>query len=153
MNKEVIKAMNNKEKNGFSKWWKKYRKFIRFPFYIIRFIIKVTDKIKLYRYKKLKWSEERADKILSYYVPRSAKWDNENKEFYFVDNGYGWGMKCWRRKVKIKDRRWWKKYTCGWGGEVRKYLIEEFELDGFEKEVDRTDDFWTEITFKLKGEN
>lgn len=57
----------------------------------------------------------------------------------------GWDKK----KIKMKDRRWWKNNTRGWGGEVRTYLIEKFEMEGFEKIVDDTYDNWTEITFKL----
>ena len=49
----------------------------------------------------------------------------------------------------MKDRRWWKNNTRGWGGEVRAYLIEKFEMEGFEKIVGDTYDNWTEITFKL----
>jgi hypothetical protein len=52
----------------------------------------------------------------------------------------------------MKDRRWWRRYTSGWGGKVRTHLIENFELEGFEKIVGDTYDSWTEITFKMKEE-
>ena len=49
----------------------------------------------------------------------------------------------------MKDRRWWKNNTRGWGGKVRTYLIEKFEMEGFEKIVGDTYDDLTEVTFKL----
>ena len=53
------------------------------------------------------------------------------------------------KRVKLKDRRWWKNHTRAWGGKVRDYLIEKFELEGFEKTVGETYDFHTEVTFKM----
>ena len=32
---------------------------------------------------------------------------------------------------------------------MRSYLINEFELEGFTKEVNNRDDGWTELTFKM----
>ena len=54
-----------------------------------------------------------------------------------------------RKKIKLKVRRWCKNYTRLWGGKVRNYLIEKFELEGFEKIVGNTYDFYTEISFKM----
>lgn len=153
MNKEIIKAMNEKE-NKFDilrKWWRsngyKVMRVILFP---IWWGICAKNKIEKYLNSKCKWSEERANKILSYYIPRSAEWDAEDKSFYFCDNGLGWGKKRLQKKIKIKDRRWWRIYTCGFGGEVRTYLVEKFELEGFVKILGIHCDGWAEITFKLK---
>lgn len=152
MNKEVIKAMNKKEsKIGKAcKWWRqngyKVMRVILFP---IWWGIRVRNKIKYRLNAKCEWSEARANEILSYYVPRKASWDAEDKTFYFADNGLGWGMKCHQKKIKMKDRRWWRKYACGIGGKVRTYLIEKFELEGFTKEVGDIYDGWTEISFRM----
>ena len=152
MNKEVIKAMNKKETAAkrFSKWWSKNGyKVMRVVLFPIWSCVWAHGKIKNHLYAQLEWSEKRAHRILSYYVPRFAHWDAEDKSFYFADNGLGWSMTCHRMKVKLRDRSWWKKYTSGWGGKVRTYLLEKFELEGFIKEVGDTDDSWTEITFHL----
>ena len=61
----------------------------------------------------------------------------------------GWDLRCRQKRVKLKDRRWWKNHTRAWGGKVRTYLIDKFELEGFEKTVGDTDDFYTEVTFKM----
>ena len=152
MNAEVIKAMNKKETkmDEIRKWWNKNGyKVMRVILFPIWWGICAKNKIHDYRYKRLEWSEERANEILSYYVPRKSEWNNEDKTFYFADNGMGWGMKCHQKKIKLKDRAWWRKYSCGWGGKVRTHLIEKFELEGFTKEVGDTYDGWTEVCFRL----
>lgn len=148
MNKEIEKAMNRKESKTFHfyGWWiengYKVMRVVLFPMWVY---MCGKRKINNYLNSKCKWDEERANKILSYYIPRYSKWNAENKSFYLADNGLGWDKK----KIKMKDRRWWKNNTRGWGGEVRTYLIEKFEMEGFEKIVGDTYDSWTEVTFKL----
>lgn len=153
MNNEVIKAMNKKEDSKikqFKKWWSKNGyKVMRVVLFPLWWGVCAKNKIHDYRYERLEWSEEKANEILSYYIPRKSKWDNEDKTFYFADNGMGWGMKCHQKKIKLKDRAWWRKYTGGWGGKVRTYLIEQFELEGFKKEVGDTYDSWTEVCFRM----
>lgn len=152
MNNEVIKAMNKKETkiDKIRKWWgKNGYKVMRVILFPIWWGIKAKEKIDAYLDSRNTWSEERANEILSYYIPRNSDWDAEDKSFYFFDNGMGWGMRCRQKRVKLKDRRWWKNHTRAWGGKVRDYLIEKFELEGFEKTVGETYDFRTEITFKM----
>ena len=152
MNAEIIKAMNKKETkiDKIRKWWNnngyKVMRVILFP---IWWGIKAKEKIDAYLDSRNTWSEERANEILSYYIPRNSDWDAEDKSFYFYDNGMGWDLRCRQKRVKLKDRRWWKNHTRAWGGKVRTYLIEKFELEGFEKTVGETYDFHTEVTFKM----
>lgn len=152
MNKEIIKAMNKKETkiDKLRKWWSKNGyKVMRVILFPIWWGIKAKEKITSYLNSKCEWSEERANEILSYYIPREADWNEDDKCFYFFDNGMGWEMKYNKKKIKLKDRRWWENYTKVWGGKVRTYLIEKFELEGFEKIVGNTYDFYTEISFKM----
>ena len=152
MNKEVVKAMNKKETktNEIRKWWNKNGyKVMRVILFPIWWGIKAKEKIETHLNSKCEWSEERANEILNYFIPRHAEWDAEEKEFYFFDNGMGWEMKCHHKKIKRKDRRWWRIHAYGWGGKVRTYLIDKFELEGFTKEVGNCYDSWTEITFKM----
>ena len=152
MNNEVIKAMNKKETkiDKIRKWWSKNGyKVMRVILFPIWWGIKAKEKIDAYLDSRNTWSEERANEILSYYIPRNSDWDAEDKSFYFFDNGMGWDLRCRQKRVKLKDRRWWKNHTRAWGGKVRDYLIEKFELEGFEKTVGETYDFHTEVTFKM----
>lgn len=151
MNKEIIKAMNKKEKkHTIRKWWNKNSyKVMRVVFFPVWIGTIVKDKITAYLNSKEEWNEERVKEILSYYIPRRAEWDNEDKTFYFFDNGYGWSAGSAKKYLKRKDRRFWK-VNNGWtGGKIRYYLIHEFELDGFVKEVGDCSEGWTEVAFRM----
>lgn len=154
MNAEIVKAINEKnKKHPVRKWWNKngYKvmRAILFPIWIG---MVAKDKINEYLASRQKWSDERAKEILNYYIPRRADWCEEDKTFYFYDNGMGWGNLA-KNYLKLKDRRWWNNYNGVWGGEIRLYLIEEFELEGFAKEVIRRDETETEIAFTLIENN
>ena len=152
MNKEVIKAMNKKrtKMDEIRKWWSKNGyKVMRVVLFPIWWCIVLKDKVTTWLNSRQKWNSERADQILSYYIPRRARWNKEEKIFYFFDNGMGWNIGYAKKYLKMKDRRFWYN-RCGWaGGKIRSYLINDFKLEGFEKEIGCCDDGWTEITFKL----
>ena len=151
MNAEVIKAMNKKEKkHPVKEWWRKNSfKVYRVIFFPLWLGIIITEKIKKYLNNRQVWSEERANEILSYYVPRKADWCEEDNTFYFFDNGMGWGNLS-KRYLKRKDRRWWNCHRGFCGGKIRTYLIDEFELEGFKKEIGNCSEGWTEVSFTLK---
>ena len=150
MNKEARKAMHKNESIGYKikTWWNlnsyKIVIVIFFPFFACGY---ACEKISNYLDSRCEWSEERANKILSYFIPRRAEWHNDDKCFYFSDNGYGWTYN--KKFIKLRDHRWWKCNTHFCGGKVREYLIEKFEMDGFRKEVGDTYDQWAEVTFYL----
>ena len=154
MNSEIVKAMNRKNgKHPVRDWWRKngYKvwRVVLFPiWYPMQMWERLSYKWHAARSARQIWSEERANAILSYYIPRRAEWGEEEKTFFFFDNGMGWGFHSAKKYLKWKDRRWWKKF-CGWtGGKIRDYLINQFELEGFVKKVHDCSDGWTEISFK-----
>lgn len=152
MNNEVIKAMNRKphKDTAFRKWWKKNRHIVmRIILFPIWACVWCYQKVNSWLNSHNSWNESRANKILNYYIPRCAEWNNEDKTFYLYDNGYGWSMAT-RKYIKLKDRRFWKFHTVFFGGKMRDYLINTFELDGFTKEVIDTDVGSTEIIFTIK---
>ena len=122
---------------------------MRVVLFPVWFGIKAKEKITSYLNSREEWSEERVKEILNYYVPRLADWDEEDKCFYFFDNGYGWSIGLAKKYLKRKDRRFWNIYNGLSGGKIRSYLIDEFELEGFEKEVGNCSDSWTEIAFRM----
>lgn len=150
MNTEIIKAMNKKEKKyTVRKWWNKNGyKVMRIIFFPIWIASIIKEKIEKWLNSRNAWSKERANEILNYYIPRRAEWDNEDKTFYFFDNGYGWSIYHAKRYLKHKDRRFWKVNASAWG-KVRRYLIDEFELEGFTKEIGECSEGWTEICFRM----
>ena len=159
MNKEIKKAIKKQQRKQkpskikeLKSWYKnKYYKIWRVILFPIYLCLLAHHKIKEYRYNKEIWDEERVNKILNYYIPRTADWNEEDKSFYFFDNGYGWNLSHAKKHLKFKDRHFWKHYTVGWGGEIRRYLVENFELEGFTKEnlggISSWDD--TKIVFKM----
>ena len=152
MNKEVVKAMNKKENrfNAIKKWWDKNGyKVMRVVLFPIWLGIKAKEKITSYLNSREEWSEERVKEIVNYYVPLLADWDEEDKCFYFFDNGYGWSMGLAKKHLKRKDRRFWNIHHGWGGGKIRSCLIDEFELEGFKKEVGNCSDGWTEIAFRM----
>ena len=152
MNAEVIKAINKKETkiDKCRKWWRKNGyKVMRVVLFPIWFGIKAKEKITAYLNSREEWNDERAKEILNYYVPRYADWDAEDKCFFFFDNGYGWSMCDAKKNLKRKDRRFWNVHRGWTGGKIRSYLINEFKLEGFEKEVVDCSEGRTEITFRM----
>ena len=149
MNAEIIKAMNRKnEKHPVRDWWKKNGyKVTRVVLFPIWGCVWAHDKIKNKLNARIEWSDERANEILSYYVPRTCEWDEDTQELYFFDNGYGWSMNFAKKHLKHKDRRFWNKYKRWYGGEIRDYLLNKFELEGFTKELGICEDGRTEIIF------
>lgn len=151
MNKEVIKAMNKSNKTGkvdnIRKWWRKNGyKVARVVLFPVWFGVCTKEKIDKYLNSKEEWSEERANEILNYYIPRTAEWDAIKKEFYFFDNGLGWYLQLAKRYLKRKDYRFWRINYY----RIRKYFEDTFELEGFTKEIIPNYNDWTEVVFKMK---
>lgn len=146
MNKEILKAIEDKQKkHPFREWWSRnnYKVFrvILFPIWIY---VEVSDRIKNWLYERTTWDEKRADEILQHYIPRASDWLPEKNSFWFYDNGYGWEIWSAKRFLKRKDHLFWRKFH--W--EIEKYLIKKFELEGFKKEVLDTYGGDTEIIFE-----
>ena len=159
MNAEVTKAIKkaNKKENTIAKigkWWHKNDyKVYRTIFFPIWLIALAVEKINKELDARQEWSGERVNEILNYYIPRRADWIEETKEFYLFDSGYGWGIRSAKKYLKRKDYRFWENYNGLCGGEIRRYLISQFELDGFVKVFGDCSEGYTEITFKLIEEN
>ena len=146
MNKEVVKAMQKKDnKNKICIWWRKNNyKVLRVILFPVWFALLFND----WRNKRLEWDETRANEILNYYIPRASSWDEEEKCFYFFDNGLGWNFDLAKRYLKRRDYRFWKK----WRFRIQQFLRGKFELEGFIKE---DNSYWhdeTDITFYLDKE-
>ena len=107
MNAEIIKAMNRKnEKHPVRDWWKKNGyKVLRVVLFPVWGCVWASEKVKDKMNAQIVWSDERANEILSYYVPRTCEWDEETQELYLFDNGYGWSMNLAKKHLKRKDRR------------------------------------------------
>lgn len=152
MKAETYKAIKDKQKkHPIRDWWNKngYKvlRIILFPIWLYTVI---KEKLSNYRYDHTEWDEERTNEILNYYIPNFSKWNEEEKTLFFFDNGYGWYLCYAKRYLKRKDFYYWNKFASL---KIRNYLIEKFELEGFEKQIiDSGCSFWTEIVFKQREE-
>jgi len=148
MTDEVIKAMQSKKKHKTHSWWHengyKVWRVVLFPLWLNSLAWKEINRR---LDSKQGWNEERATEILNYYIPRRGEWDEEEQDFYFFDNGMGWTLNYAKKFLKRKDRRFWKVHCGWWGGEMRSFLMNKFELEGFTKELGDCSDGWTEISF------
>ena len=157
MTKETLKAIKRKNQTSklepIKKWWEKYSyiifRIILFPIWIITL---GYNKINNYLNSRNQWDEKRANEILNYYIPRRSDWNEEDKTFYFFDNGQGWTIGSAKKFLKLKDRRFWQNNSYVWGGLIRDYLINTFELEGFTKKVIDEHDY-TEIIFEMIRED
>ena len=151
MNAEIIKAMNKKEKkHPVRKWWNENSyKVYRVIFFPIWIGVITIDKTNKYLNSRQKWSEERAEEIFNYYIPRKAEWSEEEKTIFIRHNWFGWYFDSAKKHLKFKDRRFWKVNNGFGGGELRRYLIDKFELEGFKKEIGDCADGWTEVCFRM----
>ena len=147
MNTEIVKAMNRKnKKNPIRSWWYWHGHMVmRVVLFPIWAGVWASDKIKDWLNARQQWSEERANEILNYYVPRCADWNAEEKTFYFFDNGCGWYLNSAKKYLKRKDRRFWDLFHH----EIRWHLIDTYELEGFKKELGDCSMGWTEISFTM----
>lgn len=149
MTNEVIKAMQGKKEHNICKrFCLNVLRVILFP---VRTCSVLLEKGRSWLNSKEKWDETRAAEILNYYIPRNSEWVAEDKTFYFYDNGMGWNIKLAKKYLKLKDRRFWRVHCAWWGGEMRTFLIDKFELEGFTKKVGYCSDGWTEISFALNS--
>lgn len=89
------------------------------------------DKVKNKHWTTLTWSEEKARKILDMTLPKLLKWDEEEKEFYYLIPHIFYDFRFWK-KVPILHRAWAKKFTS----EMLNYLLTGYRKDGYTKRVE-----------------
>ena len=87
------------------------------------------------------WSADRTHRILSYAFPRHATVDKEEGEISRYIRSWGF---YWKSHAKWYDKWYCEKYN----EKITKFLYEQFEMDGYEKTVDKEDSDWTLVIFK-----
>ena len=87
------------------------------------------------------WSADRTYRILSYAFPRHATVNKENGEISRYIRSWGFYWKS--------HARWYDKWYCEkYNNKITEFLYERFEMDGYEKTVDKEDSDWTLVIFK-----
>ena len=131
---------------------KKEKKTYKFKSYYTEYIILYPLMIIVYYWNKifeiwensLKWNDKKTEKILAYAFPKIAE---VNKE----EGSIGRYIRSWGVYVKEWHVKWYHKDYCSkYNQRIITYLIEQFEIDGFVKEVTVEDKEWTYIKFTKK---
>lgn len=139
---EFNKALETKKEKKvykFKEWKTEY--IILYPLMIV---VYYGDKLFETWKNSLKWSDKKTEKILAYAFPKTAEINKEKGTIGKYIRSWGVYVKNWRVK-------WYHKNYCSkYNTRIITYLIEQFEIDGFTKEVDVEDTEWTYVKFTKK---
>ena len=141
------KIKNKKPKANRKKWWVIKTKNYVIPLYLLPIALIIIPFYKfndLIESKCLKWSNERADKVLNKWLLKVLEWDEETNEYSRSINVFGNWFSY--KSMPFGHRKWaWKhEYT------LKDYLLEKYENPNYTKTVEKDYD-WYEIIFKEKA--
>lgn len=95
--------------------------------FMISFPAVLYDQYKEKKYKKMKWSEDKAEKMANKYFGKIAEIEEENLLFNLE-----WSSSIWIRKAKRKDKKWLKKF----GIQMCEYIEKKFEIQNYKKKIE-----------------
>ena len=107
---------------------------------LIPFIL-LSDYIKDRRYRRLKWSEEKATKMLNRILPKILEWVEEDKAFYFCMD---WGYSNYQYYVPLWERAWVRKFAS----KMREYVQTGYQHPNYIKT--ESNEYETRIKFEEK---
>lgn len=108
--------------------------------YPLMVLVYWLDKLGHYLRNRTQWSDKRTERIITYAFPKKADIDKEKGTIgrYFREWGFYWKSYA----------KWYNKWYCEkYNSAMLKYLIENFELKGFTKEVNIEEFEWTYVKF------
>lgn len=115
-----------------------------FPLILISLLV---EKIDNWNYNRLKWSEEKAKKVLDHWLPYVLEYDEDAYWYYTGWRHNGWDI---AKRAPIGLKKWTKKFgykLCG-------YLENGYEKDGFDRTIieeywnEHWDEYWIKFTPK-----
>lgn len=104
-------------------------------------IAMIEEALKNWADNRREWSTEKADRILRYSFPRGAEVNHEEQTIGRYIRSWWFN---WSTYAKWYDKKWCRKFST----QLKKYCIEEFEMEGYTKIVEVEDDEWTWVAFK-----
>ena len=148
-----VKFQNNK----LFKWWRKndYKvwRVVLFPIWIC---VYVYDKYKDYRYKSLTFSEEYCKKCIDKILPKLVAYYNEDPKCILISNCNDYGYIMFEDLCGIfsnyAEKHGCKKeirFTSKFSDLTKKYIIEEHEIDGYNKMVLTNYKEWSDAAKKF----
>lgn len=108
--------------------------------------VQAYDKWKEYLWESCQWSEKKASKVLDYVLPYFLDYD-EQKDEYSYCNKWGYTGCRFAKRVPIGLKTFTRKFTK----EIKDYLFNEYEKDGYDKWIKKSDMFNGEIFVIFKN--
>lgn len=128
---DYAKARAEKAKTKRKKWWiinvKNYSYYI-WAIPLIPFVV-LADYIKDRNYKKRKWDEAKAKKIIDYALPHILDYDITEDNYWF--NGE-WSAYIFEKFAPFYLRKWAHKFAY----QIKDYVFTTYEKEGWVKTVD-----------------
>ena len=88
----------------------------------------VSNYISNKQYNSLVWSDEKAKKIVDKAFPKFADYDKETGKIFFCNQ---WDTIIWFHNCRFIEKEWVRKFRH----KLHEYMVERYEIEGFEKEV------------------
>jgi hypothetical protein len=135
-----FKKQKKKRNSSTRKWWKKNKhKIARVVLFYIWIPILLHEKIKNTRYKNLTYSNDTTQKYLDKVMPKLVyHYEEDPNLILFHDTEDFGGIRfywdlCsnWMRKTFKKETRYFGKFNK----EVKNYIIQEYNIDGYKKMI------------------
>lgn len=105
----------------------------------------VCDKIHKWNYNRQQWSEEKATKVLDYFLPHVLEYDEEEDCYWFSTSWQYYGRN-FAKHAPVGLKTWAKKF----GYEIRTFVPTGYEKNGYTKTVEcnEWDDYeqWVKFT-------
>lgn len=125
--KNEKKETNKKKKKHLIKWGTYCFSWWALP---LMLIIIPIDKIEAWQYKRLKWSDDIANKVLDKILAYNVEKLSDEKYGYLVN--YPTGLN--RKKVPLRYKKWVDKFSYN----LQDYIEDVYEMPNFIKTVDAT---------------
>lgn len=141
MNKiEKAKAKYQKRQNNkLRKWWNKNDyKVLRVLFFYIWIPTWLCEKHRANKYRKLVWLPETAKKYLDKVLPYLVRNETEHEEILFTNADDMGGIKFYwsfSRLEKVKRYKTAARYLCKFNQQVKQFIIEEYQIEGYQKMI------------------
>lgn len=135
-----FQKQERKRNSSMRKWWSKNSyKVCRVVFFYIWIPVFVYEKIKDAKYKNLKYDNNTTKKYLDKVMPKLVSHYEESPNLILFHNTSDFGgirfywdlCSNWMTRKFKKETKYFSKFY----GLVQKYIIEEYQIDGYEKMV------------------
>ena len=124
-----------RKKNRHDKWYMIHTKHYSFCFLVLPLfpIVWLYDHIRRWISEKRVWEERKAKHVLDYMLPHLLNYNNEKDYYYYRVNACA---PLSVRKAPFLYRKWSRKFDY----QLKWYLIDNYEREGYKKEISKNYD-------------